>query len=521
MARPCSSGSLSDFKELSLLGEGAFSAVYKVRRLADGATYALKKVKLPSLNDKEKQNALNEIRLLASVRHENVISYKDAFFDDRSRCLCIVTECADGGDLLQQITKAQKERTHLREVDIWRYLIGLCHGLQALHSMRILHRDMKSANVFISSSPSGLVAKLGDFNVSTVAKRGLCMTQTGTPYYASPEVWRDIPYDGKSDIWSLACVIYEAAGLKPPFQAKDMEGLCKRVLRGKYQRIPAHFSEDLSDTISAMLQVNPRLRPSAEELLHMPAVHRRAVELGLAQNSSSRSDLLSTIKVPRNVVDLSAFLPRPQYEDVDAITAAPQALNLASKEKQQERVCATECGDGEVSARRSNVSERRSRAQDGLSPASVRRSPAAELDGGGDNLDACVQKASLPPLRVPGVAAQAPSRCPASKAQHPSHGGGLPRLRSVPAPQRRSSRNARDRRTENARSPAPEQHDTPSRRNRCEPQRRANSMARYARAQYELDMRPPVKPTSGESAAPLSQGMALPRILSSPGQLSP
>merc|ERR1712157_224252 len=102
-----------------------------VLRLADGETYALKKVKLPSLSDKEKSNALNEIRLLASVRHDNVISYKDAFFDDRTRCLCIITECADGGDLLQQIVKCQKERTHIREADIWRYLIGLCHGLQA------------------------------------------------------------------------------------------------------------------------------------------------------------------------------------------------------------------------------------------------------------------------------------------------------------------------------------------------------------------------------------------------------
>jgi NIMA (never in mitosis gene a)-related kinase len=82
--------SLADFKQLSLLGEGAYSAVYKVLRLADREIYALKKVKLPSLSDKEKQNALNEVRLLASIRHENVIAYKEAFFDDKTRCLCIV-----------------------------------------------------------------------------------------------------------------------------------------------------------------------------------------------------------------------------------------------------------------------------------------------------------------------------------------------------------------------------------------------------------------------------------------------
>ena len=79
---------------------------------------------------------------------------------------------------------------------------------------------------------SGIV-KLGDMNVSKVT-RGMCETQTGTPYYASPEVWKDQPYDRKSDIWSLGCVLYELIALKPPFRAEDMEGLYKKVVRGKF-----------------------------------------------------------------------------------------------------------------------------------------------------------------------------------------------------------------------------------------------------------------------------------------------
>lgn len=309
-------GSLSDFKELKLLGEGAFSAVYKVRRLADGETYALKKVKLPSLTDKEKRNALNEIRLLASVRHENVISYRDAFFDDRTRCLCIILECVDGGDLFQLIETCGKERRTIPEVDIWRYMIGLCHGLSALHGIKILHRDLKSANVFLHGSPK--VAKLGDFNVSTVAKRGLCVTQTGTPYYASPEVWRDMPYDGQSDLWSLGCVLYESAALKPPFRGKDMEGLYKKVLQGKYKRIPDQYSDALSDVVGALLQVNPRHRPSAAQLLDLPVVRSKVALLGLTSGATDgpcAEDLLQTIKVPKKLVDLSTILPRPQYGD--------------------------------------------------------------------------------------------------------------------------------------------------------------------------------------------------------------
>ena len=75
--------------------------------------------------------------------------------------------------------------------------------------------------------------KLGDLNVSKIAKKGLLYTQTGTPYYASPEVWKDMPYDAKSDIWSLGCVLYEALTLKPPFRAQSMEALSQRVQKGK------------------------------------------------------------------------------------------------------------------------------------------------------------------------------------------------------------------------------------------------------------------------------------------------
>lgn len=306
-----SSSSLADFKQLALLGEGAYSTVYKAMRLADSEIYAVKKVKLPSLSDKEKQNALNEVRLLASVHSEHIIAYKEAFFDDKTRCLCIVMEFSDSGDLFQQITKCQKEKTHMREADVWRYIGGMAHGLKALHDMRILHRDLKCANVFLSTKGADIVAMLGDFNVSKVAKRGLCMTQTGTPYYASPEVWRDMPYDAKSDMWSLGCVIYEMVALRPPFRAEDMEGLYRKVLRGQYPRIPQHFSHDLSEVIGVLLQVNPQHRPSVDQLLQMPVMRRHAA---VDEPHCRASDLLQTIKLPKNVIDISDCLPGPQYD---------------------------------------------------------------------------------------------------------------------------------------------------------------------------------------------------------------
>ena len=97
--------------------------------------------------------------------------------------------------------------------------IQIVRGLRAIHLRKILHRDMKSANIFLFKD---MQAKLGDLNVSKIVKKGLSYTQTGTPYYASPEVWKDMPYNEKSDIWSAGCVLYEMITLKPPFLAKDM-----------------------------------------------------------------------------------------------------------------------------------------------------------------------------------------------------------------------------------------------------------------------------------------------------------
>ena len=105
-------------------------------------------------------------------------------------------------------------------------MIHILKGLKSLHDKKILHRDLKSANIFITEDGK---YKLGDLNVSKVMKKGLAYTQTGTPYYASPEVWQDQPYDMKSDIWSLGCVMYELAALEPPFKAADLQSLYRKV----------------------------------------------------------------------------------------------------------------------------------------------------------------------------------------------------------------------------------------------------------------------------------------------------
>lgn len=123
-------------------------------------------------------------------------------------------EFADNGDLDHKISEFKKKKQFMNEGEIWNIFVQLVSGLSFLHKAGIVHRDIKCANVFINSDGS---VKLGDLNVSKYAKCELLRTQTGTPYYASPEVWENKPYDSKCDIWSLGCVLYEMTALRPPF----------------------------------------------------------------------------------------------------------------------------------------------------------------------------------------------------------------------------------------------------------------------------------------------------------------
>jgi len=302
---------LSEFEIISKVGEGAFSVVYKVMRKSDGFIYALKKVKIAQLKNKEKENALNEIRILASIDHPAIVGYKEAFIDETDDTLCIVMEFLAGGDLYQKISECRKKRALIPEKLIWRYLAQLASGLRHLHAMKIVHRDLKSANVFLSEDLRQI--KLGDLNVSKVVKNRLVYTQTGTPYYASPEVWRDEPYDVKSDIWSLGCVLYEMCNRCPPFNGRKMEELYQKVQKGIFERVATVYSEDLNQIVSSCLKVTPLLRPTCDEILDNPAVKAHTRDLEADFDPYMNKGLLNTIKLTPNLKDLNMVLPEPKY----------------------------------------------------------------------------------------------------------------------------------------------------------------------------------------------------------------
>ena len=182
----------------------------------------MKQINTRNMSHKERQDAVNEIRILASVVNPYVIRFCEAFVEDDM--LYIITEYANHGDLFKRLQRLKQRHQSLPEDACWIYFIQLCLGVQALHRNSILHRDLKSANVFLASHNR---LKIGDLGVAKLlrAQEAYAKTQIGTPYYVSPELWKNKPYNSKSDVWALGCLLYEMVELKPPFDSTNMRGL--------------------------------------------------------------------------------------------------------------------------------------------------------------------------------------------------------------------------------------------------------------------------------------------------------
>jgi NIMA (never in mitosis gene a)-related kinase len=125
---------------------------------------------MAKLSQKEKDNAINEVRILASISNPNVAGYKEAFFEEATSTLCIVMEFADGGDLQTKINLLKKTSTSMTEGEVWSIFFQMVLGLNSLHAKKIVHRDIKCANIFLTKKG---VVKLGDLNVSKIAKNNV------------------------------------------------------------------------------------------------------------------------------------------------------------------------------------------------------------------------------------------------------------------------------------------------------------------------------------------------------------
>ena len=145
--------------------------------------------------------------------------------------------------------------------------------LQHVHAAGVLHRDLKTQNVFLSGSGH---VKLGDFGIAKLLASSEPLTATciGTPYYMSPELFRGEPYGKKADVWALGCVLYELTARRRAFESPNLNSLSVRVMRGEHGPLPPSYSTGLHDLVRSLLSVNPAARPSLSSLLTHPMLRR-------------------------------------------------------------------------------------------------------------------------------------------------------------------------------------------------------------------------------------------------------
>lgn len=162
-----SSSSLNDFTIGLMLGRGSFGSVYSCVRKQTSKKYVIKQINVQILSSEEQRDAVKEVRLMASLNHQNIVHYYDSFID--GKLLNIVMGLCDGGDL-QEFLKKRNKQNKIKEPLVWHLFIQICKGMAYMHSKRILHRDLKTANIFLSNTndPKRPKVKIGDLGVARV-----------------------------------------------------------------------------------------------------------------------------------------------------------------------------------------------------------------------------------------------------------------------------------------------------------------------------------------------------------------
>ncbi|XP_044934240.1 serine/threonine-protein kinase Nek1 isoform X5 [Mustela putorius furo] len=261
---------MEKYARLQKIGEGSFGKAILVKSTEDGKQYVIKEINISRMSNKEREESRREVAVLANMKHPNIVQYRESFEENGS--LYIVMDYCEGGDLFKRIN-AQKGIL-FQEDQILDWFVQICLALKHVHDRKILHRDIKSQNIFLTKDGT---IQLGDFGIARVLNSTVELARTciGTPYYLSPEICENKPYNNKSDIWALGCVLYEMCTLKHAFEAGNMKNLVLKIISGSFPPVSLHYSYDLRNLLSQLFKRNPRDRPSVNSILEKGFIAKR------------------------------------------------------------------------------------------------------------------------------------------------------------------------------------------------------------------------------------------------------
>lgn len=258
-----------------ILGRGSYGVAWLAKDIKAGTDVVIKELTLAQLPEGERERALREANLLSQLSHPNIVSYKQSFLENG--VLNIITEYANKGDLLSYARSTPKS---IKEPTIIYIAIEILKALVYLHEHKVIHRDVKPANIFLSQSTvesqkdededeeNTFRVMLGDFGIAKVlGESPLATTLVGTPYYLSPELISKHLYSTKSDVWSLGVTLYELAAQKRPFTGRTIVSVAMQIVEKQHDPLPCTFSRQFCDAIYSMLLKEEKRRPTAAEAL--------------------------------------------------------------------------------------------------------------------------------------------------------------------------------------------------------------------------------------------------------------
>ncbi|CAG5128277.1 unnamed protein product, partial [Candidula unifasciata] len=252
---------MEKYEIIKRLAVGAHGAVYLIKQVSTKKYFALKKIEVDERRKtKTKEAVLKEARIMSQLRHPNIVLFHESFLDPAGEYVCIVLDYCDGGNLGERIQDASQTGLLFSEKQVMQWFIQIVMAVQYIHSKHILHRDLKTENVLLNKRN---VIKLGDFGISKILDNTIDVAKTvvGTPSYLSPELCQDIPYNSKSDIWAVGCLLYEMCALCPPFEGQSLIGLFFNIVKAEFRPLPEETPTGIKDLVSQILVKTPEVRP--------------------------------------------------------------------------------------------------------------------------------------------------------------------------------------------------------------------------------------------------------------------
>uniref|UniRef100_A0A8D0CD73 non-specific protein-tyrosine kinase n=1 Tax=Salvator merianae TaxID=96440 RepID=A0A8D0CD73_SALMN len=334
----------TEFHELEKIGSGEFGSVFKCVKRLDGCIYAIKRSKKPLAGSVDEQNALREVYAHAVLgQHSHVVRYFSAWAEDDH--MLIQNEYCNGGSLADAISENYRNMRYFSEPELKDLLLQVARGLKYIHSMSLVHMDIKPSNIFISRisipttlseegdddewTSSNVVFKIGD--LGHVTRISSPQVEEGDSRFLANEVLQEnYNYLPKADIFALALTVVCAAGAEPLPANGDQ---WHEIRQGKLPRIPQVLSQEFLDLLKVMINPDPEKRPSAVALVKHSALlstaRKSAEQLRIELNAEKFKNSLLQKELKKAQMAKAAAEERAQF--TERMTTRSTAQNRTTR----------------------------------------------------------------------------------------------------------------------------------------------------------------------------------------------